>query len=874
MLEDLENTLPENHPVVTELYDPQGKLYKKLVSTSGTKGLYTFAFVTNSKDKTGQWQVKTKLGNTIFYKSLKIETVKPNRINIELNKEPIISSAQQVRKELTAMWLYGAPGANLKVSSELELTNLKTTFNAFSGYQFDDRSKSYYQNSLQLAEGKTDAQGKTTLNFKVEQPDNAPGMLKINFRTKVYEQGGDFSQDFQSAKYSPYRSYVGVKLPASNNWLNALNTKEKHAISIAAVDEFGKALNKEVTVELYRMRWSWWWENSGENELTRYINRRSSNLIQTETFKLSNGKGIYNLSFPHPGWGQYLIRVIDNESGHSASQTFYGRYPGWYSSDSDEGSDAATMLNVTTDKDAYIVGEQAEIRVPSGGIGKVYVSIEKGDKILQQFWAKADKNNTVIKLPITEDMAPNVYASVFLLQPHAQKENSLPMRMYGIVPILVSNPKTKLTPVIQAAQAIRPENDYKISISEKDGKAMAYTLAVVDEGLLSLTRFKTPQPWDAIYSKEALLVNSWDMYKYVMSAETGKLAGMLSIGGDEALEFKEDAEANRFKPVVSFIGPFYLKANESKTHKLHMPNYIGAVRVMAVAGLDGAYGSAEKEIKVKQPIMVLSTLPRVLGPSEKIRVPINVIVTDENIKNATIKVTSNELLKNQGSDTKTVNFTGVGDKTVFFDFEIAKQLGVAKFKVEVSSGSERAFEEIEVLVRPPNPEISKSNTYSLDPGKSWTTDYNAIGIKGTNRNRLSISKLPDLDLEKHLNYLIRYPHGCIEQTTSSVFPQLYLSRLTQLSNQQKESVETNIMAALNRYRLFQTSSGGFSYWPNGHAYPSEWGTNYAGHFMIEAKLKGYTLPSGMLEAWIKHQKRLRLHGTETITASIADDVPI
>tara|TARA_R110001592_G_scaffold307299_3_gene581090 strand:+ start:128293 stop:133821 length:5529 start_codon:yes stop_codon:yes gene_type:complete len=855
MLEDKENTLPENHPVVVELFDPQGKLYDKKVSTVGVEGLYAFALKTNSKDKTGQWQVKATVGNSTFHKSLKIETVKPNRINIELNNEPILSSTKKVHKELTAMWLYGAPGANLKVSSELELTNLKTTFDKFKGYQFDDRSKSFYQNNLKLAEGKTNAEGKATLNFNVEEPNNAPGMLKVNFRTKVFEQGGDFSQDFQSAKYSPYRSYVGVKLPASNNWLNALNTKEKHAINIAAVDEFGKPQTKEVTIELYRMRWSWWWEGSGESELSRYINRQSSNLIKTDNFTVENGKSVYNLSFPIPGWGQYLIRVIDKESGHSTSQSFYGRYPGWYSNGNDEGSDAATMLNVTLDKDDYLVGETAEIRVPSGGIGNVYISIEKGDKILKQFWAKADKNNTVIQLPITEEMAPNVYASVFLLQPHAQKENSLPIRMYGIAPIRVTNPKTKLTPELKAPVAIRPESEYKVTVSEKEGKAMAYTLAVVDEGLLSLTRFKTPNPWDAFYAKEALLVNSWDMYKYVMSAETGKMAAMLSIGGDEALSFKEDAEANRFKPVVRFIGPFYLKANESATHKLHMPNYIGAVRVMAVAGLDGAYGSAQKEIKVKQPLMVLTTLPRVLGPSEKMRIPINVISTDDRIKNATVKVSSNNLLKNKDSESKSVVFDGVGDQTIFFDFEVARQLGVAKFKVEVTSGKETAFEEIEILVRPPNPEISKSNTVNLEAGKNWSADYKAVGIKGTNKNSLTISKLPDLDLEKHLQYLIRYPHGCIEQTTSSVFPQLYLGSLTQLSATQKESVDNNITAALNRYRQFQTTSGGFTYWPGNGSYPSEWGTNYAGHFMVEAKLKGYTLPSGMLDSWIKYQKQ-------------------
>lgn len=854
MLEDKENALPDNHPVLMEFYDPMGKLYDKAVQTKSVEGLYAFKLKTTPDDVTGQWQVKFTVGNSKFYKSLKIETVKPNRINIELDKKEIVSSTDNVVKNLKATWLYGAPGANLKTNMELQLGNLKTTFNGFENFQFDDRTKSFYFDDVLIAEATTDAEGKAKLVFDVNKPSDAPGMLKMRFATKVYEQGGDFSQDFLSAKYSPYRSYVGVKLPKSNNWLNALNTENTHNIVIATLDEFGKPISRNVDVELYSMDWNWWWEGSGESEVTRYINRQSANLIKSESVSIANGKSIYQLSFPEAGWGRYMIRVVDRISGHSTSETFYGRYPGWYSQSNEGGSDAASMININQDKPSYNVGDEAEITVPSGGVGNVYISIEKGDKILKQFWVKAEDKNTVIKLPITKDMAPNVYASVFLMQPHGQTENSLPIRMYGVTPIMVVDAKTKLEPVIAAPKSIRPESTYEVKVSEKEGKAMAYTLAMVDEGLLSLTRFKTPNPWDAFYAKEALSVRSWDMYKYVMSAQTGKMASVLAIGGDEALTYKEDAKANRFKPVVRYIGPFYLKANESKTHTLEMSNYIGAVRVMAVAGYEGAYGSAEKEIKVKQPLMVLSTLPRVLGPSEKIRVPINVITTEKNIKNVKIKVSSNGLLKTQGDTEKSIQFSDIGEQTVYFEFDVAKQLGVAKFKVEVSSGKETAFEEVELIVRPPNPPISKSSNSSVNAGESWKQSYSSIGISGTNKTTLQVSKLPNLDLEKHLGYLIRYPHGCIEQTTSSVFPQLYLNSLTKLDATMREKIDENISAALNRYRSFQLSSGGFSYWPGNSSYASEWGTNYAGHFMVEAKNKGYTLPAGVYDEWLKFQK--------------------
>jgi len=275
---------------------------------------------------------------------------------------------------------------------------------------------------------------------------------------------------------------------------------------------------------------------------------------------------------------------------------------------------------------------------------------------------------------------------------------------------------------------------------------------------------------------------------------------------------------------------------------------------MVVAAYEGAYGSTEKEVQVKKPLMVQSTLPRVLGPSEKVTIPVNVISMSSRIKNVKVKVSTNNLLIAKGSKEQIVTFQKPGDKTIYFDFNVARKLGVAKFKVEVSSAKEKAYEEIEILVRPSNPIIEKSENSMVNGSNSWQYNYKSFGISGTNTAKLQISQIPDLNLEKEIGYLIRYPHGCIEQTTSAVFPQLYLSSFVNLTKTEKAKIDENIIAALKKYRSFQTAKGGFSYWPDGSSTASEWGTNYAGHFMIEAKNKGYDLPSGMLNAWVKFQK--------------------
>lgn len=854
VLEDKLKTLPKGHPIVMEIYDPLGKLFAKRVANKGVQGMYAFGFKTMENSPTGNWQAKAIVGNSEFYKSLKIETVKPNRIRMNYDLDEVLTFEQAVNASLQADWLYGAPAANLKAKVELDVFNLKTAFKGYEDYQFDDRSKRYYLEEPLLAEVKTNANGSAQVVFDWEKPEEAPGMLKLRWSTKIFEAGGDFSQDFTSKKFSPFTSYVGLKMAGGSNWRTALDSEEEHAVSIAAVDEDGNPLTRTVKIELYKVSYNWWWEGNGESELTNYVSRNSSDLIKSESYTVKNGKSNYPLKFPKRGWGKYLLRVIDEKSGHSALQTFYADYSGWYAEEGGN-TEAATMLNLETDKKSYDVGETAKITVPSGGIGRFYVTIEKGDQILAAFWQDAEEKATIIEIPTKAEMAPNVYVSAILVQPHGQTENALPIRMYGITPLEVSDPATHLHPEIKSPETVQPMSSFEVEVKEKDGKAMAYTLAVVDEGLLSLTRFKTPDLWPQFYTKEALSVRTWDMYKYVMSAETGKMAALLAIGGDEGLVYKEDASANRFDPVVKYLGPFYMEAGESKKHKIDLPNYIGAVRVMVVAANEGAYGLAEKEVQVKQPLMVQATLPRVLGPKEKIEVPINVIALNDKIKTVDVKVTTNDLFVAKAATSQKVNFNGKGEQTIYFDYEVAYKLGVGKFKVEVSSGKEKSFEEIEILVRPANPPVTKTQSQLVQAKSTWSGVYSSFGIKGTNEAMVEVSRIPDLNLEKQLQYLIQYPHGCIEQTTSSVFPQLFLSNFVELNQEEQKKISENIVAAMDRFKSFQTVDGGFAYWPGGEE-NSDWGSNYAGHFLLEAKNKGYEIPSGMISAWVKFQKRI------------------
>ena len=241
------------------------------------------------------------------------------------------------------------------------------------------------------------------------------------------------------------------------------------------------------------------------------------------------------------------------------------------------------------------------------------------------------KGFTNFRFKVTEEMSPNAYVQIHVIQPHSMTADNLPIRLYGVEPFTVTDKKSRLQPVISCPTVQEPQKPFTVSVKEQTGRPMTYTLAVVDEGLLSLTGFKTPDPWDKFHAREALGIRTWDMYNYIVGAFAGKYARMFSVGGDENMEISP-AKANRFQPVVKFLGPFTLKKGGTQSHTICLPQYIGAVRVMVVAAQDGAYGNAEKDITVRSPLMVLSSLPRVLSVNERVELPVNLFAMDPSVK--------------------------------------------------------------------------------------------------------------------------------------------------------------------------------------------------------------------------------------------------
>jgi uncharacterized protein YfaS (alpha-2-macroglobulin family) len=857
ILEDETNTLPPTHPVVFELQNPRGQMVQRIVRTEAVGGIYNFSTLTEQDAVTGNWTANVKVGGSVFSKNIRIETVKPNRLKIDLDfrTDRFTARNSSPTAYLDVAWLSGATARNLRADFELLLTPRKTTFEDYPAFTFDDEARNFSAERRQVFDGRLDESGQTNFDVNLRLEQDVPGALTATFVGKVYEEGGNFSIDRVSLPYYPYASLVGINVPEGEGMGGMLLTGEPHTVDVLVLDERGQKLNRrKVDMSLYKLDWRWWWEQS-DDYIANYVSNEYRKPVLEQSLEVSDGQAQWTFSVEEEEWGRYYLRACDPASGHCSGEVIYLDWPGYAGRDDRNAPKAAAMLSFSADKESYTIDEDATIRIPAKGEGRALVSIEDGSQVLETYWVELeDSGETTFTFEVTEEMAPNIYVHVSLLQPHAGTANDLPVRMYGVIPLEVTNPATVLEPIISMPEKLEPESEVIITVAEAAERPMAYTLAMVDEGLLDITNFETPDPHAYFYAREALGVKTWDMYDFVIGAYGGQLERILAIGGDEAGQVNASRSANRFTPVVRFLGPFYLEEGESNVHTVKIPNYVGSVRTMLVAAQDGAYGHAEVTTPVSKALMVLGTMPRVLGPGESLQLPVDIFAMDNSVKSVRVSISTDELLSLQGKRSEEMFFPNPGDRMVNFDLQVAERTGLAKVEINAAAGPVRTDYQVEVDVRNPNPPVTEALSSLIDINSLWETSFETIGMSGTQEAVLELSDIPPLNLAKRLQYLISYPHGCIEQTVSAAFPQLFLPAVAELSETEQSQVEENIRQAIQRISAFRTSEGAFAYWPGSND-ADEWSTSYAGHFLTEAQQKGYFVPAGIIQGWLSYQKR-------------------
>ncbi len=840
----------DNAPADLQVYDPQGTLVEEMTYTGSKDGFYNFTLVTEDNAPTGDWNVQIRVGNKYFYKNLKIETVVANRLKVlvEPQSKNVLPSNKQFEFDIESRYLFGAPANGLPYTTDVELFRLNNPFPKYQEFRFSSELVDFENSTSKIKEGRLDSEGKATLTWNVPDLRTAPGPLKARLKAAVSEEGGRPNEGWTILDLHPFTHYAGIKVPDRYIRLNAVNK-----IPVVSVDTEGNAVTgRSLSYRIYRNDTYWWYQYDNYRSFKlKFKSDRHSYIVEEGTLVSATPNAF--IDFMPTERGEYLIEVTDTEGGGHTTGVFLRAYPYGAIPSGDMNSGTLTLRSEKAD---YVVGEEIKLIFPSPRQGNVLITVEKGSEILEKRWVKPDAGNEemTVSLTMRESMSPNCYVTVTAIQEHAQTINDRPMRMFGILPVNVINQETKEELIITMDDELKPKSVFDVEVSTVSGRPTQFTIAVVDEGLLDLTNFQTPDPWKEFNRKIRLEVDSYDMFGHVIGAKEDDVFKKFSIGGD--MDYRESQtepfeQEKRFRPVSMFRGPIMTDNRGKATVHFEMPNYVGSVRVMVVAARNDIYGSAEKTVPVKSPLIIQPTLPRALKPGDTFTVPVNLFATSQNIGEVNLKIATEGPIEVVGSPSSKVNMSNDDNTLVYFELRAKEAIGQGKVTITGTGNDAEASFEAFIGVTPSSSREYIAENYEVVPGQTFEFPVPKIGVDGTNNARLQLALFPDMDFDHRLAYLIRYPYGCIEQTTSSVFPQLALKSF---QNEKAGEIDRNINAGIDRLRRFQLSNGGFSYWPGGTEV-SPWGTNYAALFLVEAKKAGYAVPETMYDGVLKYLER-------------------
>ncbi len=847
---------PENQPVILKVKNSRGQQVLERKTQCGPNGHVYFPIPTELTDPTGDWTAMLDIADQHFSKNLKIETIKPNRLKVYTDVPDFLSGRPIALKgTLTSKYLFGAPAANLKTRIEAVLTHKSLTSSSFPGFIFESPLKSFNQQFKNIIEKNLDDQGQTIINYTFDSLDRANALVRCSLHSTVYEKGGGFTDNFKIVTLSPFESYCGIK-----NVFEYGNASfgESYQIPIVAVDQEGNAVSgRKLKVETFVGQGHWWWHYDDEDR--RNFKKASSTFkISTELYTSTNQP--FNHSIKIEDYGRHYIEVTDEESGHQTGFFFY--VSKWSRGVVAQETDERNFLQISSDQNVYKAGDTAELSFDTPSKGIAVLTIEQGNQVLHHEWKEISGNQTQFKIELNDEMVPNVYASIFIVQPQTQDDNDLPLRMYGVKPIYVENADSRLPLSLSVPESLEPKQDFSVKIHSNASKTSSVTIAIVDEGLLDITAFDTPSPWDYFYQKIMLAVQTLDNFDEIFGMLFPDMDQYFTIGGgmlEEArLKRMDKAQVKRFKPVVLFQEPIEIKPGETLESSFTMPNYVGSVKVMVVGTSGNSYVSLEETIPVKQPLMVLPTVPRVGRPGDTFDLPVTVFAMDERVRDVTVQLSTTSNMTVLDGASKKLTFTNIGDDAVNFKVKVGNRIGADTLIIKAISGEFSADYTVELPVSSPNPYYTDVLDTLLVKGADLVLAPKPFGYEGTNAAKLVFSKIPNLNVDERLQYLIRYPYGCLEQTVSSAFPQLFLDDLINVRDHQKSMITQNVNNAIERLASFKLSRG-FSYWPLSSYYRydyNDWATSYAGHFLILAKRKGYYVPDNLYNHWISSSKQM------------------
>ena len=835
---------PGEVPLKLKFLQPNGKELKTFRKTLNEQGSVEGNITISPVAITGSYSLELYTSNDILLsaKSFMIEEFVPDRIKVkaELDK-PSLKPGETADLHINAVNFFGPPASNRNYETEIQTKQKSFSVKKYDRYNFNLANQNSFFDKV-VREGKTDQNGDAHESFKVPDTYNNIGILRATFFATVFDETG--RPVSRSASADIYTQNVFLGLGEDESGYYPLN--QSINFPIIAVNKNEALLNNaKAEVKVIKHEYRTVLAKSGN--YFRYNSQKQDKLISGNTVSVSGEKTFYSFAPRIPG--EYEVRVSLPGVNNYVSRSFYS-YGNWGGQNSSFEVNTEGSIDIQTDKSSYLSGENAKVLFKTPFSGKMLVTMET-DKVVSYQYVNVDKRSVSLDLKLAAAYVPNVYITATLIKPHDVSDIPLTVA-HGFQSITVEEKSRKLAVEIIAAKAVRSRTHQKVTINSAPGSFI--TLAAVDNGVLQVSDFKTPDPYDYFYAKKALEVGAFDMYQLLLPEIKARLS---STGGDGNLDMSKRSNPmpnKRVKILSYWSGITKANGNGQANFEFDIPAFSGQVRLMAVAYKDQNFGSGENAIKVADPIVVSTALPRFLSPKDTVSVPVTITNTTASNTTAVATIQVTGPLQIVGSNSSSVSVNANSEGRAVFQVVAAPSVNVGKVKVIVKGMGEQFIDETELSVRPASTLQKMTGSGSVNGNAEeivaiGTSDF----MTASTDYNLVVSRSPALELGSQLKYLVQYPYGCTEQAVSAAFPQLYYSDLatTLVSKGNSLNANYNIQEAIRKIKMRQLYNGAIMLWDN-EGTENWWVSIYAAQFLLEAQKAGYEVDKSLIETLLSY----------------------
>ena len=830
---------PGEIPLKLKFLLPNGKELKTLKKTLNDEGSLETQIELSASAITGSYSMEVYTSNDILLasKNVQIEEFMPDRIKVssDLDKK-FLKPGETATLAINAVNFFGPPASDRNYQVEIQLKEKYFYPQKYYGYNFflADRSTSYDKIER---EGKTDDKGNAKESYTVPADYTNRGIIQTDFYTTVFDETGRPVNRKASIDIYTQDVFYGIK--DDGYYYYALNQPVKFPLIALNKDE--RPLNN-VRAHVQVIKHDYRTVLSRNDSYFRYESQREDKTIIDQEVNVSGDNTVFNFTPKTPG--EYEIRVGKPGVNSYVRNEFYsygwwGNYGGGNFEVNNEGN-----VDISLDKKTYMAGETAKVLFKTPFNGKLLVTVEN-DKVIQYQYVTVENRAASVNLNLSAAYLPNAYISATLIKPN--QESDMPLTVaHGYKSISVTEKGRNMEVQIFAEKEVRSRTHQKVRIQAEPNSKV--TLAVVDEGILQITNYKTPDPYNFFYANRALGVNSFDLYPLLFPEIKGMLS---STGGDAAMNRRTNPMQNKRVKLISYwSGIMDANGSGEASFEFDIPQFSGQLRLMAVAYRNQSFGSKDADMVVADPIVLSTALPRFLSPKDTVIMPVTISNTTKNATSATASVKLSGPLKVVGSASQTVTVNAKSEQRVQFKIVADPKIDVAKVTVEVSALGEKFKDETDITIRPPASLQKQTGSGPILAGSSQKIDFNMPKfIPSSADYQVIISKNPAVEIADQMWYLVQYPFGCTEQTVSSAFPQLYFSDLSELMNMNKTmkiSANFNVQEAIRKIKMRQLYSGAITLWDY-EGSENWWATVYAANFLQEAKKAGFDVDQSLLD---------------------------